>query len=382
MKKLLLTLTIPIFFLASCAKEKKETPKTEETNKTEQTIAYANGNVPSGLDISIIDKTYAIWKEKYVTSEGCSEGAKRVLFDDMSHTVSEGIGYGMLASAMMRDVETFEALHRYYKTHLDDNGLMHWKIDAKGGIAGENAATDADLDVAYALLLAHKLIGGNNYLEEAKKIISRIKNHMVEKDTYVLKPGDVWGGSQTTNPSYFAPAYFKVFAEVTEDESWLKVSDKCYEILFKSYNSETGLVPDWCKADGTTPADGVEWAKYNGTRYYYDAARTPWSITKDYLWYGDERAEAYCQAINGFVKKVGISKITDGYDLEGNTFRKDKTSAFVGCFAVATMASYDQDFINDAYKENINTFNNTYFNDILRLLTLQMQHGMFIKYES
>ena len=382
MKKILLIALVPILFFASCAEEKKADKQTQKTEETAKKRSYAHGSLPSNLDASIIDSTYAAWKEKYVTSDGCPEGAKRVLFDDMSHTVSEGIGYGMLASVMMQDVETFEALHKYYKTHLDDKGLMHWKIDAKGQVAGENAATDADVDVAYALLMAHKLIGGENYLEEAKKVIGRIRQHMVEPDTFVLKPGDAWGGSETTNPSYFAPAYFKVFAEVTEDESWLKVSDKCYEILFKSYNPETGLVPDWCKADGTTPAADVEWAKFNGTRYFYDAARTPWRITKDYIWYGDERAETYCETINNFVKKIGISKVTEGYDLEGNTFRKDKTSAFVGCFAVASMASYDQSFINDAYKENINTFNDTYFNDILRLLTLQMQHGMFVKYQS
>lgn len=343
--------------------------------------SYAFGNLPTNLETEHITDTYAIWKNKYVTAEGCPEGAKRVLFDDMSHTVSEGIGYGLLISAMMKDEETFNALYKYYNAHLDSNGLMNWKIDASGKMAGENAATDADVDVAYALLLAHKLIGDEYYLAEAKKIITLIKKHMVEAETYVLKAGDAWGGSLTTNPSYFAPAYFKVFAKVMNDDSWNKVSDKCYEILFKSWNSETGLVPDWCKADGTTPADNVSWAKYGGKTYFYDAARTPWRISKDYLWFGDKRAETYCKAINRFVKKTGISNITDGYNLDGTTFRTEKTSAFVGCFAVATMTSNDQEFINTAYAENITTFNDSYFNDILRLLTLQMQHGMFVKYE-
>ncbi|WP_290679623.1 glycosyl hydrolase family 8 [Kordia sp.] len=321
-----------------------------------------------------------MWKQKYVTSDGCSEGAKRILFDDMSHIVSEGIGYGLLISAMVKDKVTFDAFRKYYNAHLDANGLMNWKIDATGKMAGENAATDVDVDVAYSLLLAHKFIGDDSYLAEAKKNVGLIKKHMVEPETYVLKAGDACGGSMTTNPSYFAPAYFKVFGEVTNDDFWNKVSDKCYDILFKSWNAETGLVPDWCKADGSTPADNVSWAKFGGKNYYYDAARTPWRIAKDYVWYGDECAKKYCKTVNGFIQKLGISNVTDGYTLGGKTYRTKKTSAFVGCFAVATLSSNDQEFIDAAYSENINTFNDSYFYDILRLLTLQMQHGLFVKY--
>ncbi|MEM6721096.1 MAG: glycosyl hydrolase family 8 [Bacteroidota bacterium] len=366
MKMILPTILISFLIFTSCSQ------KTDD--------AYAFGNLPTMLEADRITDTYTTWKNKYVTSDGCVDGAKRILFDDMSHTVSEGVGYGMLITAMMKDKATFDAFYRYYNTHLDPNGLMHWKIDATGKRAGDNAATDADEDVAYALLLAHKNFGDRSYLAEAKKIIKLIKKHMVEPETYVLKAGDAWGGSMTTNPSYFAPAYFKVFAEVTNDDFWNKVSDKCYEILFKSWNAETGLVPDWCKADGSTPADNVSWAKYGGKAYYYDAARTPWRIAKDYLWFGDERAKKYCDAINGFVEKIGFPNITDGYNLDGSTFRTKKTSAFVGCFAAAALTSDKQDLVDAAYAENINTFNDSYFNDILRLLTLQMQHGMFVKY--
>ncbi|MEM6686090.1 MAG: glycosyl hydrolase family 8 [Bacteroidota bacterium] len=361
------TILISFLILTSCSQ------------KTE--YSYEFGALPSNLQADIIAKTYETWKQKYVTADGCPAGAKRILFDDMSHTVSEGIGYGMLISAMMKDKATFDAFYAFYNANLDPNGLMNWKIGPNGETAGENAATDADEDVAYALLLAHKFIGDASYLAEAKKIIALIKKHMVEPGTYVLKAGDAWGGSMTTNPSYFAPGYFKVFAEVTNDDFWNKVSDKCYDILFKSWNATTGLVPDWCKADGSTPADNVSWAKYGGKAYYCDAARTPWRIAADYVWFGDERAATYCKAINGFVENIGISNITDGYNLEGTTFRTKKTSAFVGCFAAATLVADNQEFIDTAYTENINTFNDSYFNDILRLLTLQMQHGMYVKYE-
>ncbi|MER3524273.1 MAG: hypothetical protein C4326_09455 [Ignavibacteria bacterium] len=46
-----------------------------------------------------------------------------------------------------------------------------------------------------------------NYLQQAITQINRVYQHEVERNTYVLKPGDTWGGSSVTNPSYFAPAY-------------------------------------------------------------------------------------------------------------------------------------------------------------------------------
>ena len=38
---------------------------------------------------------------------------------------------------------------------------------------------------------------------------------MVEPGTYVIKPGDTWGGTSCTNPSYFAPAWYRIFADFT-----------------------------------------------------------------------------------------------------------------------------------------------------------------------
>lgn len=32
---------------------------------------------------------------------------------------------------------------------------MHWNIDASGRVIGENAATDADQDIAVSLIFAH-----------------------------------------------------------------------------------------------------------------------------------------------------------------------------------------------------------------------------------
>ena len=46
------------------------------------------------------------------------------------------------------------------KQHRDGKGLMHWHIDGNGGTVGQGAATDADEDMAFALIMADKQWGG------------------------------------------------------------------------------------------------------------------------------------------------------------------------------------------------------------------------------
>jgi len=359
-------------------------PEEELTENTtpisiNKTGKYSYGITPKNTDLSVVNESFEKWKTKYVTSKGCPKG-KRVLFDDLKHTVSEGIGYGILIAAYMNDEQLVDDLLAYYKSFLNENGVMHWKIDDQGKVVGQNAATDADEDVAFGLLVAHEKINSKKgYKKEADRIINQMMKTMVEKNTYVLKPGDKWGGSNTTNPSYFAPGYFKVFAKSTGDKNWIKVSDKNYDVLFKSMNKTTGLVPDWCKADGSTPAAGVSWSKDNGTTYNYDAARTPWRIGLDVLWFGDNRGHEYCNTIASFIKKTGISSVKDSYHLNGEPKGSNHSSTFIGPFGVGVMgsnASY-QTTLDDCYNENVKKKNNNYFNDTLRVLTLMAQCGVF-----
>ncbi|GAL77713.1 glycoprotein gp2 [Algibacter lectus] len=116
------------------------------------------------------------------------------------------------------------------------------------------------------------------------------------------------GGSSNTNPSYLSPGYFKVFGTYSNDVAfWEAVSDKSYDILnanLSNNNASYNLVSDWCKADGTY-SNEVSWAYDEGKSYYYDAARTPWRIALDYIWYGGSKALNYASLCNDFVNAQG-----------------------------------------------------------------------------
>lgn len=343
-----------------------------------QNAIYPYGLMPADRNHLHAQQSYLGWKNNYVTSDGAC-GFRRVLFNDMSSTYSEGIGYGMLLAANFDDQLLFDDLWRYYVANLDQYGLMHWWIGNNCQVLGINAATDADEDVAFALLLADKQwcsTGPLNYRQLAITQINRIYQRQVERNTYVLKPGDTWGGSNVTNPSYFAPAYYRAFREATGNAAWDSVITKCYQILNNAAHPTTGLVPDWCQANGL-PASGF--AYY----YYYDATRTPWRIALDYLWFGDQRAKAFCEKISSFARNIGSINIGEGYQLDGSPMGSAHINVFVGPFGAGAMGtgSTFQAFCDSAYQDNVATVppfvNGNYYNYSLRTLTLFLQTGNF-----
>jgi endo-1,4-beta-D-glucanase Y len=344
---------------------------------TESTVTKSTGIVNPLLapNKAVADKAlkenYAKWKDNFLRDGG--DGSLRVARPDNNEdTVSEGQAYGMLLAAINGDKDTFDKLWLYAQRRLNGNGLMAWHINQKGDTLDKNAATDADQDMAFALIIADQKWGGPNssYRKDAKALINNIMKHEVEAGTNVLKPGDTWGGSICTNPSYFAPAYYKVFQAYTGDPRWGKVADKAYEIINKAANPKTGLVPDWCTADGK-PVTEVKDKPFS---YGYDAMRTPWRIGLDAAWNNDPRAIAFLTKINDFFKSQGVANIKDKYNLDG-TDPGHTYHNVAGVSMAATAAVVDSD---SGYREslwnNVATTmpreHNNYYNESMRALSL------------
>jgi endo-1,4-beta-D-glucanase Y len=324
---------------------------------------------------------YARWKTTFVTASGAG-GALRVQRDatDNNDTVSEGIGYGMLASVYMADKATFDGLWAYAKAHVNGKGLMNWKINSSGSVAGDgqNGATDADEDMAWALLMADKQWGGA-YLNGATTLINAIYANEVESGSFVLKPGDAFGGSDTLNPSYLAPSYYRVFGAVTGQAGWLQVVEKSYAILAAAANPQTGLVPDWCTASGG-PASG------HSANYTYDACRTPYRVALDYCENAEPRALAFTSKVVGFFATGTPNAMKDGYTLSGSaTGTAFGQMAFTAPMSVA--ATVDSKFSTFAAQAQVSLSNKSqsqdkgtysYFNaswGLIGMLTLSGNFG-------
>ncbi|MBN2436607.1 MAG: hypothetical protein JXK07_15215 [Spirochaetes bacterium] len=400
---------------------------------------------PDNLTVDeYLQQEYNEWKSHYVVTDPAT-GFLRVQRDAASDydTVSEGMGYGLLLAVYLDDRATFDGLLGYVDAHLDDTGLMHWIIRKDGVEISEfgfpidheivyvkvdpatklpldppqyeldkeddpeylrhtgfrrskSSATDADVDIAAALLLAHARWGSYkpSYIRKGIEMIVAICKEDIEvkNGDYWLKAGNGWGGQKGWNPCYFTPAWWKMFKEalegtmhVCDQRKYIPYCDNVIKTMFRemqkidAINSPAGLYPDWVNTSGETPAktDKLSDRRYfldkdgdgfaddrNGDgeidindyydlqsfNYYYDAVRVPWRMAHAYSWYSSGRPRAKEKDYFGaydIVIKMGkfFSTKNFPFDGEGNwsTDLVDGYSITGGQWSVD-----DRDGFNDA----------------------------------
>lgn len=352
--------------------------------------AYEHGFIPSHIDDTVLNAAWTHWKENYV--ELCGDDAARVKWDEPTQTVSEGIAYGMLGAVGNDDQDLFDRFWAYYQNNTNENGFMHWKRAGCDGTAPDgnsnNAATDADIDAAMALIQAECRFDDPSYGAEADALITSIFDHettisSLGSGLLLLKPGDMFGGSACLNPSYFAPAYYRIFAQRPSQASrqgdWVKLADDSYTLLSRFAHTETGLVPNWVDEEGNTGQSGPSGCTYYTDAHIYgsDAIRTPWRVAVDYLWHGTPAAKALLDKITDFVKTQGITTVGRKYELDGTPFGEiDHSILSVGAFANGAMA-YDQATADEFALEALALEDHNYFPDSLRILYLLVLTGRF-----
>ena len=114
----------------------------------------ASCGYPMNCNDADVMTAWNTYKTKMITAGGAGSGLRVQRTENGNDTVSEGIAYGMVFAVYMGDKTTFDGLWTYAKAHFDSKGLMNWHIDANGGTVGQGAATDADEDMAFALMMA------------------------------------------------------------------------------------------------------------------------------------------------------------------------------------------------------------------------------------
>jgi len=303
---------------------------------------YGFQPVPNSQNTTNFNPTtwYTSWKSKFYVDCANGTGQARIANGQGSgNTVSEGIGYGMLLAVGNADKPALDALWAYYKAHVDVNGLMNWSINqCDSGNNNAYAATDADEDVAMALVQADAKWGG--YKTDATNLIGLIKKYETAAGTpSYLRPGDAANnggkGDGTVNPSYFATGYWHVWATYVSDPFWNQLADDAYTMLAKFQALSISdplnaayigaLVPDWGTSQGQNP---------NNNKYWYDACRTPWRVAVDYAWYGNSPAQTFLQNVSAFIDaKGGIATMAPSYGNGGAG-----NSAFLGPYALSGMA--------------------------------------------
>lgn len=123
-----------------------------------------------------IDDLSALWsfyKQTYI------QNGRVVSLDEHGITTSEGQGYAMLRAVWSNDRTTFNTVWAWTKQHLQvrDDKLFAWKW--KGAVLDKNSATDADTDIALALILAARRFDHPPFEQDALAIIDSIWNQEI-----------------------------------------------------------------------------------------------------------------------------------------------------------------------------------------------------------
>jgi endo-1,4-beta-D-glucanase Y len=316
---------------------------------------------------SDLQSVFDQWKKSFYEESGTEA---RIKWDDVSKTVSEGIGYGMMIMACMDNSQNatqdeFDKLWSYYKKWRNGNGVMNWKINGFANVEGQNGATDGDLDAAAGLVLAYRQWGDEKYRTDARELITNIWDHEVNADKY-LKPGDAWDTKK--NPSYFSTGALESFKSL-DSHDWDAVIKNSYALIKKVQNSSSGLVPDWCSQDGNTQEG----------EFGYDAVRTPWRIAWAYAWYGHKDASDICGKMATWVRSAtnnDPAAIKIGYTRSGSAQSTNSNATYTGCLSCACMVSADnQDFVNKGFTATKNADASSYYNKTLQVLTMLMISG-------
>ncbi|MFN2426340.1 MAG: glycosyl hydrolase family 8 [Candidatus Binatia bacterium] len=373
-------------------------------------MTYAMGSIlPNHVSQATLDQAvrdfYDEWKDEYLL-QTCGAGRYVVVSHGGSGTltVSEAHGYGMMLAALMagHDPEAqtvFDGMFAYFLEHptATHDRLMSWNQTTSCNDAqGNNSATDGDLDIAFALLLADKQwgsCGSIDYHEEAMAVLEDVLDGEVDATQSFTLLGDwVTPGvppyDDSTRSSDFMVDHFASFASASGSTAWTDLRDSLYSIvasLQTTHSAGVGLVPDFIVDPATSPAPApamfLEGA--NDGKYSYNACRVPWRLATDFVASGDSRAKTALDTLNSWIRTKTSddpSDITAGYSLNGDSIPgTDYISlAFIAPFGVGAMVnSANQDWLNDVWDFTVTTpiGAENYYENTIKLLSMLVMSG-------
>ena len=368
-------------------------------------VRYAAGILPTQSTVtmdSVLKSQYDKWKAaRIVPATSIVAGGYAVQFSNPTYlTVSEGMGYGMLLAVLFAGhdpqartlfdgmLAVVRARSAYAVTPFDPNGkyLMDWRINANGTSAGEGwNAMDGDLDIALALLMAHKQWGSAgtwNYLQEGKNTIAALKSWNMKAD------GTTKGlaGANNNRTSDYMIGHFRAFKAATGDGLWDLAVDRAYWLIDRMqtvYSPGVGLMPDFVMHTETTtpyPSTGyIGDGNANEGYYWWNGCRNPWRYSTDYLLSGDSRFALVTGRIVDFFKNSSGGdpyKIGTGYALDGTMLTGGYSPAYHGpiCAGACVDARF-QGFLDTMWSWNVAHLTTGYYDGEIQLLSMVVASG-------
>jgi endo-1,4-beta-D-glucanase Y len=326
---------------------------------------------------SAIAQIYANWTKTFV------QGNKIVAPEQQNAVTSEAMGYGMMIAAAMGDKTAFDSFWGYVSPKLS-GGLMTWKEGQSG------SASDADLDIAYALLMASvqwptAQVGGQTYAAASSNMAKAIASSDLVSN--IVSGGSSFH-SAPFNPSYFAPA-------------WMRKLDGLSGAVNANYTlvnanvgaASNGIPTDWANTSNGAPsgpgsAQVTSEIQDAGGAMGYDAARVPWRLGMDAC-LGGGNTTALKAIVDFFAAKYDAGATIDlmkaGWIKTSGAVHpkaQNMQGSYIGPMGVGGMAMSNAAMRDRAFRAMLDMlesgdYNHTYFPSTVGLLSLLALSGNF-----
>ncbi|MGB2510646.1 glycosyl hydrolase family 8 [Leuconostoc suionicum] len=337
-------------------------------------------------------KLYHSWQSHYVKSVNEGTFVNDSDEKDSQVALSESQGYGMLITmlAAKKDLATqadFNKFVIYYQQHTisKQNRLMAWKQNKSNNnmqtlTKNNTDATDGDMDIAYALLMADQKwhsTGKYNYKKLATNIVNDLIKYNYNDENELLRVGNWAKNDEKYNnlirTSDLIPSYFKTFYELTDDKRWQKTYFKSIRILEKlSGKNKTGLIPDFVLVTDNNVSNVAPntFESENDNKYAWNANRVPLRLA--FATSNQELKKINKKILTFFNQQNSIKAV---YNLDGSSSNDYSSMAFTAPIAVA---AYQQksEFQNLSEKLRKQVYDDTlsknYYADTLKVLAALM----------
>ena len=260
-------------------------------------------------DTIVLDGSWKFYKSYFIHSYG------QVIDPQTQKTTSEGQSYALLRAVWENDKDTFSGVWSWTRDHFQyrtEDKLFSWQAAGNTDFKLIDSATasDADEDIALALVFASQKWHNKQYLADAKTIISDIWRQEVVRvnGRYYLMSGN--GGTRPdgylVNPSYLSPAAYRIFATIDTTHPWNQLANDSYVLLNQLAGRNNQLPPNWIlvkKETGAIASPAAYISDNYINDYGYDAFRTFWRVALDAKWYDNSDAKAYLKRYRAFFTK-------------------------------------------------------------------------------
>lgn len=243
----------------------------------------------------LLKESWEFYKRRFLV-----DGA-HVVSNTYGGTISEGQSYALQKAVWMNDPATFKKVWDWTRIHLKrpHDALLGWRwgdgeFGTTKGLMETDNATDADQDIAYALLLAGEKWKNPVYTQDGLNIVRDLWRLNVQAldGQYYLVPGTWEGFKQdylTLDPSYFAPYVYRKFAQYDKAHAagWNALANGIYDTLDACTNlTQPKLPPNWCAVKWQDDHQGSRIIfsdrQGEGSRdFSYDAFRVYWRMAMD-----------------------------------------------------------------------------------------------------